>query len=169
MVSRKILKITTYTHYKSLSELMVRFVLIFAVLIWFNFGIDSIIGVGIVFSIDAIFVLYLHFEYWIRNYGEEYEILFDEIVQKKNGIEYRYTNIEIEKIIIFLSPTYYKNSKATLFSMDSYYYAEVVLKTGDKIILTSLLSRNLKDDLKQIKGVLFESKKRQFCNINKWW
>ena len=168
MVPRKILEISPYTHYKSLSSLLLLLVVFIIIIAWEEFSIVAFACFSVMFLIDAFPSFYLHIEYWLENKDEEYEILSNEIVQRKKGLENRYSSDEIEKIIFFLSPTFYKNSNVTLLTMDRYFYAEIVLKSGEQIIMTRLLSGKLQEDLKQIKGVLFERRKTQFCNINKW-
>jgi hypothetical protein len=42
----------------------------------------------------------------------------------------------------------------------------VKLKTGEELILTCLLAPRIDKALKQMKGVLFERRKKLFCAIN---
>ncbi len=114
---------------------------------------------------DAITSLYLHFRYWVKNKDEEYEVRDKELIRRKGGEETIYKNDEIEKIIIYLSPALYKNSSFYLLALEGYHYAVVKLKTGEELILTNLLAPRIDKALKQIRGVLFEKKKRLFCNL----
>ena len=159
------LKISIFTHFTALFSLLIVTAIFTVVLILFNFSIDAIIGVGVFFGIDAIPALYLHFEYLAKNKGEEYEVRDTELVRRKGGEEIIFKNDEIEKIIIYLSPALYKNSNFHLLAIESYHYAVVKLKAGEELILTSLLAPRIDKSLKQMRGVLFEKKKKLFCMI----
>ncbi len=76
-----------------------------------------------------------------------------------------YRNDEIEKIVIYLPPSLYKNSNFHLLAIESYHYAKVKLKTGKELILTCLLSTRIDKKLKIIKEVPIERKKKLFCAI----
>ncbi|EOZ96874.1 hypothetical protein A33Q_2184 [Indibacter alkaliphilus LW1] len=120
---------------------------------------------GILFLVDAIPALYLHFEYWLKNKGEEYEVRDTELIRRIGGEETYYRNDEIEKIIVYLSPSLYKNSNFHLLAIESYHYAVVKLKTGEELVLTCLLAPRVDKALKKMRGVLFEKRKRLFCMI----
>lgn len=114
---------------------------------------------------DAITSLYLHFEYLLSNKGEEYEVRDTQLIRRKGGEVNVYNNDEIDKIIVYLSPALYKNSDFHLLALESYHYAVVKLKTGEKLMLTCLLAPRIDKSLMQLRGVLFEKHKRLFCNI----
>lgn len=119
----------------------------------------------IVWALDLLPALYLHFEYWTKNKGEEYEVRDTELIHRKGGEETHYENNDIEKIIVYLSPALYKNSNFHLLAIEGYHYAIVKLKTGEELILTCLLAPRIDKSLMQMRGVLFEKRKRLFCVI----
>lgn len=159
------LSITVRNHMSALQSLLIVSVLFIGILIWFQFSIDAIIGVSILWGIDAITSLYLHFEYLAKNKGEEYEIRDTELIRWKGGEETIYKNDEIEKIIVYLSPALYKNSNFHLLAIEGYHFAVVKLKTGEELMLTCLLAPRIDKSLKQMRGVLFEKRKRLFCSM----
>lgn len=159
----KILHITIFNHFASLLSLLIGSLLIFGVLGYFKFESDAIMIFGLAFLIDALPALYLHFEYWIKNMGEEYEIKEKEFILRKHGKQISYPNKDIEKIIVYLSSSLYVNSNFNLLAMGSYHFAKVRLKTGEELILTCLLAPRIDKSLIQMKGVLFERRKRFFC------
>tara|TARA_B110000977_G_scaffold150324_1_gene190616 strand:- start:8 stop:514 length:507 start_codon:yes stop_codon:yes gene_type:complete len=119
----------------------------------------------VVWVLDLLPALYLHLTYLSKNKGEEYEVRDTELIRRKGGEETIYKNDEIEKIIIYLSPALYKNSNLHLLAIEGYSYAVVKLKTGEELILTCLLAPRIDKSLKQMRGVLFEKRKRLFCVI----
>ena len=162
----RILKMTIFNHFASLLSLLIACIGITCILIYLNFDPDAMIVFGIGLLADAIPALYLHFEYWIKNDGEVYEIRDDEIILRKHGNDIIFKNQDIEKIIFYLSPSLYKNSNFHLLAIESYHYATIRLKTGEELVLTSLLAPRLDKALKLMKGVLFERRKKLFCSIN---
>ena len=165
------MKITIYTHFASLLSLIFMVTLGALFVIWTKFDSDAILVMGIFFLIDAIPSLYLHYEYWIINREEEIILRNNEILRRKKRNEIIIKNDEIKKIIIYLSPALCKGSSFHLLAIEGYHYAKIKLKSGEEIILTSLLNPKLYKDLKQVKGVLFERRKTLFCQLglfSKW-
>jgi hypothetical protein len=119
----------------------------------------------VVWILDLLPALYLHLTYLSKNRGEEYVVRDSELIRRKNGEETIYKNDEIEKIIVYLSPALYKNSNFHMLSIEGYHYAVVKLKSGEELTLTCLLSPRIDKSLKQMRGVLFEKRKRLFCII----
>ncbi len=159
------LAITVRNHIGVLQSLLIVSAMFVGILIWFQFSIDAVIGVSILWGIDAITSLYLHFLYLSKNKGEEYEVRDTELIRRKGGEVTVYRNDEIEKIIVYLSPALYKNSNFHLLAIEGYHYAVVKLKTGEELMLTCLLAPRIDKSLKQMRGVLFEKRKRLFCMI----
>ena len=135
------------------------------ILYYLQFNKNFVLAFLIVWSLDLLPALYLNLTYLSKNKGEEYEVRDTELIRRKDGEETIYKNDEIEKIIVYLSPTLYKNSNFLLMSIQDYHYAVVKLKTGEKLILTCLLAPRIDKSLKQMKGVLFEKRKRFICVI----
>lgn len=162
----KILRVTIFNHFESSFRLLIACVGFICILIYLKFEPDAITVFGIGLLIDAVPALYLHIDYWLKNRGEEYEIRDSEIILRKHGKVISYRNQDIEKIIVYLSPSLYKNSNFHLLAIESYHYAKIRLKTGDELILTCLLEPRMDKALKQMKGVLLERSKKLFCAIN---
>lgn len=160
-----ILKITPATHFVALYSLLIVTFLLIVLLFLFDFDRGSVIGVPIAFLLQAIPSLYLHFEYWAKNKGEAYEIRRNEIILSKNGTEISYKSDDIRGMVVYLSPALYQNSNLHFLAIESYNYASITLKTGERIILTSLLHPRMDIALSQIKDVYFEKRKRLFCYI----
>lgn len=120
----------------------------------------------VVWALDLLPALYLHLTYLAKNKGEAYEVRDTELIRRKGGEVTVYKNDEIEKIIVYLSPALYKNSNFHLLAIEGYHFAVVKLKTGEELILTCLLAPRIDKALKQMKGVLFERRKKLFCAIN---
>jgi hypothetical protein len=164
LIDRKLI-ITTRTHFAALESLFFLATILAVILYFFSFDKGMAIAFAIGFGIDATTSLYLHFEYLSKNKGEEYEVHDTELIRWKGGEKTIYKNDEIEKIIIYLSPSLFKNSNFHILSIESYHYAIVKLKIGEELILTCLLSPRIDKSLKQMRGVLFENRKRLFCMI----
>lgn len=135
----------------------------FAILYSLRFEIHFVKAFLVVWALDLLPASYLYITYLSENKYEEYEIRETELIRRKGGEERVYTNDEIEKIIVYLSPALYNNSNFHLLMIEGYHYAVVKLKTGEELILTCLLSPRLDKSLKQMRGVLFEKRKRLFC------
>ena len=161
----RLLRIRLFTHFAVLLSLLIATAMFALILVYLRFEQDAVMIFGIFFLIDAFPALYLHFEYLSRNRGEEYEVRDTELIRRKGGEVTVYKNNEIEKIIIYLSPALYKNSNFHLLAIEGYHYGVVKLKTGEELILTCLLSPRIDKALKQMRGVLFEKRKRLFCMI----
>lgn len=160
------LVITAQNHFEALQSLFFLIIILAVILYFLNFDKGMFIAFTIGLGIDSVTSLYLHFEYQAKNKGEEYEVRDTELIRRKEGEEMIYRNYEIEKIIVYLSPALYKNSNFHFLAIEGYHYAVVKLKTGEELILTCLLAPRIDKALKQIKGVLFERRKKIFCTIN---
>jgi hypothetical protein len=121
--------------------------------------------VGLAFS--SIFILpsfYLHGEYWIANYGQIVEIANQSLTITKKGVSKSYSFSEMEKVILYKSASLDK--RGIPFSpMEYYNYARIILKSGEEIILTCLLSPKVDKITDQITGVEKERKKSFFNAI----
>lgn len=111
--------------------------------------------------IPFIIVLYIHITYFFENRDINLRIESAYIYDiKKNKKIY---NSEIKKITINKSYAL-TAGRVPFFAFQHYRYCEVILNDGEKIILTSLLKRNIDEYLKEnLKGVLFENNFSLFC------
>jgi len=109
---------------------------------------------------DVIPGLYLHLKYFIQNKGEEYEIRDNILLRRKNGRVSYYRSDEISKIEIFMTPSVYKGSDFHLLTIESYYYAQILLKNStDRILITCVIAPNLEEFLRKLQGVNYERNK----------
>lgn len=162
----KLLRVTPLTHISSLLSLLIVGMLFFGILVYLRFEQDAVKIFGVLFLVDAIPALYLHCEYWIKNKGEEYEVTGTHLIRRKGDKETHVGNGEIEKITVYLSPSLYKNSNLHLLAIESYHYAVVRLRNGEEIVITCLVAPRVDIELKKIRGVLFEKKRKLFCMIS---
>jgi hypothetical protein len=110
--------------------------------------------------IPLLITLYVHFTYLYKNIGDKYIIKPSFILDKRKKL--KYNNTEISKIIIHKSG-FLRLGRYAYFPFQHYKYCEVLLKNGNKIILTSLLFHNIDEYLKEnLKGVLFENDDSSF-------
>lgn len=131
-------------------------------LYWFEFDSSMSIIFGIVFLIDFLPALYLHLEYWGKNRSEEYVVTRNALLRYVNGQKEVHNIEDIERSIIYKSASIDKGSWISLFSVENYHYARLILRSGDELIITCLLMPKMDQVLGQLKGVQFERKKRGF-------
>ena len=160
---RYYIKVTN--HLKALRSLFFVALIMVGILFWLKFDIPAVVIFGIFFLLDAIPAIYLHLEYWSQNRMEEYEINEGEIIQYKNGTKVKYTANEIEKITLYKSASMDKGGIPFL-AIESYFYIRILLKSGNELIITRLITDQLDMLVKQLKSVTFQRKKRLFCAIS---
>lgn len=159
------LKITPFAHFAALLSLIIVSSMFFIVLVFLKFDSDAILVFSAFLLIDAAPTLYLHFDYWAKNRGEEYELGEKQIIGRKGEEELCYNYSDVEKVIVYLSPSLFRNSNFHLLAIESYHYAVVRLRTGEELILTCLLAPRLDKSLRKMRNVLFEKRKKLFCMI----
>lgn len=134
------------------------------VLYYLDFDRPAVFIFGIWWAVDLIPALYLHLEYLLMNRGLSYEITTNEFIQGENDQERTIKVEEIDKVIVYKSASMDKGGIPFL-AIESYYYARIILKSGDEFILTRLLIPKLEEVIKSLKGVKFLRKKRLFCTV----
>lgn len=121
----------------------------------------------VVFLFTGIFVfpsLYLHGEYWIANYRQAVDISNQSLVITKKGVSTNYPFSEMDQVILYKGMSLEKGGIPTS-PLEYYNYARIILKTGEEIILTCLLSPHVNKITDQITGVKRERKKHLFNTI----
>ncbi len=151
-------------HFIPLYSAFVFWVMLIAIVAWFEFAMDAIVIFGIVFLLDFLPTLYLHLQYWRKNRKEEYVVTRNEIIRYTAGGEETYNIDDIEKYIVYKSASMDKGGM-TFFTVERYYYARLLLRSGDEMIITSLLMPKMDEVFGQLKGVEIERKKRGFCTL----
>jgi hypothetical protein len=125
----------------------------------------TFIGLFLWLGINIIPALYLHIEYYIINRGERYLIRYDELVRIKSGQRETYKVSDIDYIEVFMSPAVYRGSNFHFLGIEAYHYAEVHLKSGDKLYITCLLTPKVEKTLRQLRGVQIRRNKRVYNQI----
>lgn len=158
------------TLYNQLSKFNIYLIAVLFVIVFF--GIQGrltkeafLLSLLIYSIIDLFPALYLHTQYYNENTNTIYDLSNRGIVERKNGKEIFYDNQNIEKIKLYIAPNLYENFFLRYFSMENYCFAEIFMKDGKKIILTSLLTTKLEKAIKVLE-VPYERKKRFFCRLN---
>jgi hypothetical protein len=174
--SNIILKITFTKQIKSLSSCFIYSFLYLGGIIYFlkyvNFSMNekgawvTIILIFFLFLLIYGLTLFFHLDYFKRNKQKEYEIGNREIIIKdKNTQEKKYNFNEIESITLYLTPAeFYKYGWRHTRAYDDYHFAKIVMKSGEKIYLTSLLYPSGIEKIlkKYMKNVPYSRVKRWF-------
>lgn len=163
-----VLKITGIKQLKALFYFIVTIIMYIGVILYFNIN-DSffILAVMIpILSFQLLPTVFFHIEYNLKNRGEVYELQGDRIIQYKEGIEMIYTKEDIKKIIIYMSPNYYRGG-GYLTGFENYHYAQIILNSGESLYLTSLLAPGGIDRMFDVylKEIPYLRKKRLFATM----
>ncbi len=136
-----LLRITPMKQVKALSNFFFHIALYTIIFIFLKFDTDFFlifIPMAVLLILPALF---LHFEYIYRNKNEEYELCGDKIIKRKGMKEDIYKKEDIKKIEIYMSPSYFNND--TYFTaFANYNFAKVLLDSGEKLYMTSILDPN---------------------------
>ena len=107
------------------------------VMLYFFFSSDGmpmtlLLILGAFVGFVVLFPLHVHIDYLTRNYGETYEIDDTKIIRRKNGLETVYNVTDITDIYLY-------RSSVNRIPWGMYHFAQIVMKSGENIYLTSLL------------------------------
>lgn len=161
-----IFRITINNHLKALKFHIIGTVIMVIALYFLRWDQDAIMIFSFFWLAYFIPAIYLHSEYYLKNYGERLEILENEIIfHDRDGKVRKYGNQDLKKIILYKSASLDKGG-IPLTPIESYHYARIIPKQGDEIILTCLMASNVEEAIKQIKWVPYERKKRLFASLN---
>lgn len=144
------------------------FLLIVVILMmaYFNFDSYFVFVFGIGYLINVIPGLYLHLEYLHANRNIEYNIDYNNIRVKNRDGDTNYSKDEISKIIIYMCPSVFKNSGYRVWAIEDYYYARIMIKNGDELIISCLLTSKIEETLKVLEGVEIIRRKEIFCTLS---
>lgn len=156
----------TFKNLLKTTEFILTTALLYVGLMWyFNFDSSIVIGGGIFYLLFTLPALYLHLEYYFKNRGQEVEVNSTGItVRESNGIERDYNKNELDRIIIYKSASLDRGG-IQFTAIESYYYARIIAKTGEEIIITCLLTPKVEEAARQLMGIKYERKKRFFCTL----
>lgn len=129
-----------------------------------SFEKEFIVVFLISWIIYTIPVLYLHTEYWIKNWSEKYEIKEGRIIKYNKRGKKIYNKEDIVKIILYKSASIDKGG-IPILAMESYHYARIIMKTGEELIITCLLTPKVDKAIQNFGRVAIQRKKRGFCPI----
>lgn len=148
ITTRKHLKL----HYHTLILILIGVFCMYAI---FNFEKDIVMFFLILWGLDIVPVLFLHYDYWEVNKGEEYVVLFDRLVRWKKGKRDEILSSDIKEIVIRKSASMDKGGIPFL-GIESYYCVDVYLKSGSHLTLTCLLSPKIDLEIQKMKNVPFK-------------
>ncbi len=160
----RILKVTFFHHFVASYSTFLLALIFGAILYLVHFNSSFVVVLGIFFIIDTLPALYLHIRYWIKNGGKQYKVDSNGIIQIRKNEERLIKKSDIQKIIVTKSASSDKGG-IPILSIESYYFTRVVLKTGEDLVLTCLVSPKIDKVLRNLNGVLFERKKCFFCFV----
>lgn len=129
---------------------------------YFEFDNDYLFIVGLFHAAFTTPALYLHIEYTLRNGNEEIELSYNEIIVRNTGEERRYSTTDLSKIILYKSASLDRGG-IPLSAMEYYHFARIIVKTGEEIVITCLMSCKIDEEIRQLRGVPYERKKSFFC------
>jgi len=161
------LRISIGNHFQALSFHIIGTIFMLIVVYFLNFDQDAITVFSAIWIVYTIPTFYLHTEYWLRNYREEYKVSSSEIAYWSKGKAKRKVvkSEEIQKIIIYRSASLDRGG-IQLTPIESYHYARINTKSGEEIIITCLLTPKIEKIFRKLAGVPIERKKRFFCTLS---
>jgi len=159
------LKLSIKNHLNVLKSKILATLILFFILLILNFDTDFIIIGSLFFLITIVPAIYLHFEYFTKNFGCEIEISDQNIIIIRKNQKIIFIKSDITKVILYKSANM-STGGLPLYSLEQYYYIRLVLKSNEEIIISSLLINDLNCFLSEFKGIEFERKKRFFCSLN---
>lgn len=158
------LRITIFNHVAALLSFFIMLILMFIGLLYFNFDKIAIFIFSIMVVVDAIPALYLHIQYFLINIGFTYEVSDRGITEYHKNSERFYERDNIEEVSINMPSSTYQGSNIHILSIESYHYARIVMKDGEEIIFTCLLTPKVEEAIK-ILEVPYTRKKNNFCEL----
>lgn len=159
-------KIDFVNHWKALDFFIVSSIILIIGCVCVGWNSEGVLFVLVFYTTLSLPSFYLHLEYYLKNQGQRLEILENEVLlYEKNGQVRRYSNQDLQKIILYKSASLDKGG-IPLTPLESYHYARIIPKRGEDIILTCLMASNVEEAVKQIKWVSFEHKKCLFASLH---
>lgn len=161
-----IFRITINNHLTALKFHIIGTFIMVVALYFLRWDQDAIMIFSFFWLAYFIPAIYLHSEYYLKNYDQRLEILENEIIlHERNGEVRKYRSQDLQKVVLYKSASLDKGG-IPLTPMESYHYALIVPKHGTEIIVTCLMAPNVEEAIKLIKGVSYERKKRLFASLN---
>jgi hypothetical protein len=161
-----ILKQTFKNHFNVLGFALTTALFPFAIWWYYDYDFGVLIVTGSYFLLLTLPSLYLHFEYAIRNAGEEMIISQDGIIVKKKGKEQTYNTEDLKEIVLHKSASLDKWGMP-FTAMEYYHYTRIITQSGEEIIITCLLTPNVEKAVRILSKVPFERRKGFFCTLKR--
>lgn len=110
-----------------------------------GFEQDLFVFFSIFYIVNIIPVFLLHCQYYIKNKSLELLIEQDkkQLVYKANSFVKTLSFDEIQKVEIFMMPSMYRESNIQILTFESYHFAVIHTLDEEKLIVTSLVVKNL--------------------------
>jgi hypothetical protein len=159
------LKIKPLYHLQVLVHELSGILLMVIVLYFLEFNKSALIIFGIWFAVLTVPLIYLHFEYYIANRGQEVIIKNEELTvisRKGNANTFKLT--ELKKVILYKSASMDKGG-IPITPFEIYNYARIITETNEQIIITCLMYPRLEEVINELKGVRRIREKRGFCTL----
>ncbi len=152
-------------HFKPLIFHLVGTTIMVLCLACLHFQKEMIFVFEIIWIIYTLPVLYLHLEYYLWNWNLLVDINDDSIKITKNGKQKTYPLDNLSRILVYKSASL-DNGGIQILPLESYFYAKILTKHNEVIIITCLICPNLEDVIMKLNGIPYERKKKIFCSIN---
>jgi hypothetical protein len=124
-----------------------------------DYDVNSLIIGSLCFLVLLMPAFFLHIEYFLINKTDIVDVnasLRTVSFNDKTPVPF----INIEKIILVMSPVLYRNGNINITPFDNYHYAVISMKGGEQFIFTSLMAFRVEEAMKHISGVTIEKKRR---------
>lgn len=159
------LKITLSNQIRILSFHFWGTIMMLIVLCFLNFDVDFSIIFGIYYLILTIPMLYLHIEYYLSNKGQIITISDDTLIKiSRSGIKQNYKFSELNRVILYKSASIEKGG-IQITPLDSYHYLRIITNSGDDVIITCMMCKDLDKVVAMFQGVPKIRKKGFFCTL----
>ncbi|MBV6645966.1 MAG: hypothetical protein KI790_10980 [Cyclobacteriaceae bacterium] len=130
-------------------------------------GLDaqSILVAFGVYGVFFIPSLYLHIEYWVENHGQIVKLYNDRLTIAKGSDLIDYSFESMECVTLFKAASLDRGG-IPVSPLEFYNFARIDMKSGEKVVLTCLLTPKVDKITDQIKGVKFVRKKKLFASTD---
>lgn len=159
-------RITLGNQLKAISFSVMGTLMMIGALFYFGFNAGFVKVFTIFWLFYTVPAVAVHLIYYLSNKNQQVEISNNEVIfQDQNGKEKKYRTEDLEKIVVYKSASIEKGS-IQFTPIESYHYARVIPKTGNEIIITSLMIPDVEEALKKLQNITMEKKRRLFCIPN---
>ncbi len=150
----------TFKNHIKVAEFTISTTIMFTIgWLYYNLDPDYLLVIGVFQGVVSLPALFNHLEYTIKNFGQKFTINANGFTVEKGNKTITYLADDLSKV------TLYKAASLDSWGIprspyEYYHFAQFITVTGEEIILTCLLSKNLEDEIKRIKGLKYIRKKK---------